>query len=305
MSAPLYAVIDLGTNTFHLLIARRREDEQIEDVYRERRFIRLAEDGIATIGPAPYQRALACLQDFRLIIDEHGLPVERVLAFGTAGMRTASNGAQLIKEVAERTGIRIRLIDGDEEARLIYRGISLAVPPSPSYQLMMDIGGGSVEFIIANQDGVQWAQSFPVGVAVLFRDFHHTEPIAEEEVVALEAFLRKTLAPVKAALDGNPCEDLIGASGTFDILEQFIGEQRSNGLHYAEVPLHAFPAFCQQILSMNKAERHALPHMPKTRAEMLVVALVLVDVVMKLAGTKRIIVSDYALKEGMIREMEA
>lgn len=302
MSAPLFAVIDLGTNTFHLLIARRYEDGRIVDVYRERRFIRLAEDGIETIGPAPYQRALSTLKDYRRIIDEHGIPADQVLAFGTAAMRTASNGRELMQEVAEDIGLNIRLIDGDEEARLIHQGVSLAVPPSAAYQLIMDIGGGSVEFIIANRHGVQWAQSFPVGVAVLFRDFHRTEPIAAAEVERLQAFLWEALSPVRTALQAQSCKDLVGSSGTFDILEQFLGPQRKQQ-HYAEVPVEAFSPFYQKIRAMDKTQRHQLPNMPKTRAEMLVVALVLVDVVMDMAGTERIIVSDYAMKEGMIREM--
>lgn len=302
MSAPLFAVIDLGTNTFHLLIARRYEEGQIEDVYRERRFVRLAENGIEAIGPAPYQRALRTLKDYRRIIDEHGIPAAQVLAFGTAAMRTASNGQALMQEVAEKIGLNIRLIDGDEEARLIHQGVSLAVPPSAAYQLIMDIGGGSVEFIIANRRGVQWARSFPVGVAVLFRDFHRTEPIAAAEVEHLQAFLREALSPVRTALQAQPCKDLVGSSGTFDILEQFLGPQRKQQ-HYAEVPVEAFLPFYQEIRAMDKTQRHQLPNMPKTRAEMLVVALVLVDVVMDMAGTERLIVSDYAMKEGMIREM--
>lgn len=303
MSAPLFAVIDLGTNTFHLLIARRLPDGRIEGVYRERRFIQLAEDGIATIGPAPYQRALDALQAYRQIVDQHKIPTAQVLAFGTAAMRTAANGPALIEDVAERTGLRIRLIDGEEEARLIHRGVTLAIPPSQANQLIMDIGGGSVEFIIANQEGVQWARSFPIGVAVLYRDFHHTEPIADQEVQQLQDFLRAVLSPVQNALQQYPCQDLVGSSGTFDILEQFIGQGQREGQHYAAVPVGTFPEFYAKVRAMDRPQRHRMPDIPKARADMLVVALVLVDVVVAMAGTERILVSDYAMKEGMIREM--
>ena len=302
MSTPLFAVIDLGTNTFHLLIARRSGDGKLEDVYRERRFVQLAEDGIEQIGPAPYQRALGTLQDFRRITEEYGIPADQVLAFGTAAMRTASNGSELMKEVAESIGLRIRLIDGNEEARLIHLGVSLVVPPSAAYQLIMDVGGGSVEFIIANREGVRWAQSFPIGVTVLYQRFHRTEPIAAQEVEQLQAFLRETLSPVRSALQQFPCKDLVGSSGTFDILEQFLSTARK-AEHSAEVPVEAFPTFYQKIQAMDKAQRYSLPNLPKARAKMLTVALVLVDVVLKMAGSERIIVSDYAMKEGMIREM--
>ncbi|MCB0663459.1 MAG: hypothetical protein KDC24_12015, partial [Saprospiraceae bacterium] len=141
------AVIDLGTNTFHLLAVEIDENEQMHFLFRERIFVKLAEDGIQSIGPAPFQRAIKAMTVFKNKLDELG--IDHFKAFGTAALRTATNGPDLIHAIKEKTGIEVALIDGLEEARLIHLGVSQAVPFDHTKQLIMDIGGGSVEFVIA------------------------------------------------------------------------------------------------------------------------------------------------------------
>ncbi|MCB0644497.1 MAG: hypothetical protein KDC44_22790, partial [Phaeodactylibacter sp.] len=266
------AVIDLGTNTFHLLVVRPTEEGGFEELYRERKFIKLAENGIATIGPGPFQRGLQALKEFRIILDQ--LQVRRVRAFGTAGLRTASNGPAFIQAVAEQTGIEVQLISGDEEARLIHLGVAQAVPFSSAKVLIMDIGGGSVEFIIADQDQVYWAQSFKVGVAVLKNDFHEEEPMSGSEIAAVEAHLEETLRPLIDALAVHPVDILIGASGTFDVLENMVVEEKIDPLH-SQLPVDKFPAFYEAIIQKNVAERLQMKGMPASRVDMIPVAVVL------------------------------
>ncbi|MEN0005954.1 MAG: hypothetical protein AAF798_17520, partial [Bacteroidota bacterium] len=120
-----FAVIDLGTNTFHLLITEALPAGGFSEVYRERKFTQLAEEGIETIGAAALQRGLKALQHFKQQLTAH--QVEQVRAFGTAALRTASNGPDFIRQVAEEIGIDIQLISGTEEARLIHLGVLQAV----------------------------------------------------------------------------------------------------------------------------------------------------------------------------------
>ena len=297
-----HAVIDLGTNTFHLLIAEGGVQTAIHEIYRERRFVRLAEDGIETIGAIPYQRGLETLLHYRQMLDEYGIPVEQVCAFGTAALRTAANGKGFLNEVLERTGIKVQLISGEREAELIYKGVILAVPPTEERMLIMDIGGGSVEFIIAEKQAIYWAQSFPIGVAVLYKNFHQHEPILLQETEQLKAYLEYTLSPLRQALEVSPCRQLAGASGTFDVLAEFIGTNTANHLHTTASREDFFP-FYQQILHLDREERHGLPGVPPERADMIVVALILLEVVLQMAGIQQIITSAYAMKEGMLYEM--
>lgn len=297
-----YAVIDLGTNTFHLLIAGEGPSGKIKEIFRERRFVKLAEEGIDTIGEQPYRRGMETLQHFRRILAAHDVPVDQVRVFGTAALRTASNGPAFIREVQESTGIEIRLISGDREAELIYKGVILAVPPTEERMLIMDIGGGSVEFIIADYNGVLWAQSFPVGVAVLYKNFHRHEPIRLEEIEAIHGFLRLQLAPLLDALGRFPTWCLVGASGTFDVMQFFLGEEKAHLLN-ATIPAEKFFPFYGEIVKMDDRQRRSMQGMPLDRVDMIVVALILIEVVLVMAGIRQITVSAYAMKEGMLYEM--
>lgn len=296
------AVIDLGTNTFHLLIASRPDKQgHFTEIYRERRFVKLAEAGIEHIGPAPYQRAMEALLHYRKKMNEHGVGEYR--AMGTAALRTASNGPDFLAEACERAGIEITSIPGSEEARLISKGVLAALPPlSAERILIMDIGGGSVEFIIADQAGTHWAQSFPVGVAILRRQFHHQEPIAVAEIQQLETFLEAALSPLWDALEQYPTHHLVGAAGTFDVIALLMSTAQPTPNSHT-IGLEKFQAFYDRCLGSTLAERFAMPQLPTARADMIVVALILVQYVLQKAAIRQLSVSEYAMKEGVLSEM--
>jgi exopolyphosphatase/guanosine-5'-triphosphate,3'-diphosphate pyrophosphatase len=293
-------VIDLGTNTFHLLIVETDSNNGFKELYRERRFIKLAEEGIETIGGPAYQRGLGALIDYKKELDRFG--VQQFKAFGTAAMRTASNGPDFINEVQEKAGIGIELISGTEEARLIHIGVSRAVPFDQNRVLIMDIGGGSVEFIIADHSKVYWARSFPIGVALLFREFHQHDPITPNEIQTIHSFLMKELAPLQKALAEFPTVSLVGASGTFDVLEHMLAGQVEGRLHVRLNADGVFP-LAERLITMPLKERIQQEGMPAARADMVVVALILVRTVLQLADIHEVIVSAYAMKEGILTEM--
>ena len=121
-----FGVIDLGTNTFHLLIIEKSSLGTSHEIARERIFIKLASEGIETIGAAPFQRGLKAMIRFSEILKEY--QVSNIKAIGTAALRTASNGKDFVQLIFKKTGIQIELIDGTEEARLIYQGVKEAFP---------------------------------------------------------------------------------------------------------------------------------------------------------------------------------
>lgn len=299
---PNFAVIDCGTNTFHLLIAQPREDGSFVEVYRERRFIKLAEDGIERIGEAPYQRALETLVDYAKVISKNRVSATRVS--GTAALRTASNGPDFVAEVKKKTGLEIQIIPGSEEAQLIYKGVQLAIDPQQDRWMVMDIGGGSVEFIIVDQTGVQWFESFPVGVAVLYKKLHQTEPITAEETETSRLFLKSKLVNLQLALARFPVHHLVGAAGTFDVIADLLGKEQPTP-NCSRVDLNGFDALYRRVLAANREERHAMPDIPDDRADMIVVALILVKLVLEIAAIDRLTVSNFSMKEGMLAEMLA
>lgn len=292
-----FAVIDLGTNTFTVLIAQVIEDQRFEVIHHDRAYVKLAQEGISTIADAPYRRAVDAMRSFKAAIDAHR--VETVKALGTAALRTASNGKILVDEIQLHTGITVDIIDGEQEANLIYEGVRYAYPMDENHQLIMDIGGGSVEFIIANVSGKVWAQSFPIGVAVLKHRFHQLDPIGETEIQAIENFLRAQLQPLFEATSIYPCTTLIGASGTFDVLEQtFIKEPLSPLASNIEV---ANAELYYRIMTRStEAERSEMKNLPPERVEMIVVAIVLIQFVLRSFNIEKIGISKYAMKEGLM-----
>lgn len=296
-----FAVIDLGTNTFHLIIAQSTIGGY-KILHRERVFVRLAEGGIQTIGEGALQRGLQALESFRKLLKSY--EVQQVRAFGTAALRTASNAAQFTATIQSTLGIEIEIIDGLEEARLIHLGVREAVtlPAQPS--LIMDIGGGSVEFILCDQTKVFWSQSFPIGVAVLLKQFHHQDPIASKEIEALDQYLIETLSPLSDQIAIYHPQTLIGASGTFDVIETMVGADRTQVLTDG-LDIAVFDPIYQRLITSTLAEREAMNDLPRDRADMVVVAMELIRVVLHLAPITHLLISPFALKEGALAEMSA
>ena len=295
-----YGVIDLGTNTFHLLISEKQADGTIKELFRERIFVKLGEDGVQTIGESPFRRAVEAIISYKKTLDKFG--VKKVNAFGTAALRTASNGPLLIQKIKEDSGIEVKLNPGEEEARLIHLGVIQAVPLHNENGLIMDIGGGSVEFIIANNSGVIWAQSFPIGVSVLFNEFHNSDPISKDEIKNIEKYLESQLQPLFEALKTNPTPLLIGASGTFDVLDVLLSKKRISTVHSIVEVDDFFPLY-NQLMKSTLPERLSMEKVPDNRAEMIIVALILINLILEKANIKRIAVSAYAMKEGILQEM--
>ncbi len=294
------AVIDCGTNTFHLLVVEVQPGRQFKQVFKQRQYVRLGQEGLEHIGELPFQRGIECIAYFKEKIVELG--VEHCRAFGTEALRRADNGTAFVEAVKTTSGVEIQLISGDEEARLIHLGVKQAVPYFEGKTLIMDIGGGSVEFIIASEEEVFWAQSFPIGVQVLFSRFQKNDPILPEEIAAIHRHFDEMLAPLHTALRQHETPLLTGASGSFEVVEDMLDRARKQ-LLYAVISTEAFYRIHEKIIAANYEKRMKMPGLPPERVELIAVAFVLMDYVVKRAGIQKIITSAYAMKEGMLLEM--
>lgn len=297
--SPIKAVIDLGTNTFHLLIAQLQDNGEIKELYRERVFVKLAAEGIETIGAAPFKRALGAMIHFKKIMDEYNC--ESISAMGTAALRTASNGADFVAQVAATTKIEVELISGEEEALLITQGVLAALPPQQERILIMDIGGGSTEYIIVEGKDIIFQQSFPIGISVLYNRFHRADPITEDEQRQLMHHLAKVTAPLTAALQLYPTYHLTGAAGTFDVLaDMLLDPDAEKHRTSRQLSLGEFPALAAEIIGATYAQLARIPGLPSERVDMITVAILLLEFTINLADIKRITVSDWAMKEGIL-----
>ena len=294
------AVVDLGTNTFNTLIAEKVDNQSFKEIYRERIHVNLASDGIEKMGDAPFQRGLEAMRFFAEKIKEQD--AAKVRAIGTAALRTATNGVDFVAQVKKETGLSIEIIDGDEEARLIFDGVRLAYPFKNENELIVDVGGGSVEFIIANENGLVWEQSFPIGVAVLRNRFHQQEPIRKEDIAAIYTYFDQILLPLFAALKKYPVSQLIGSSGTFDVLENIFVLEKTHLLH-SFISIENTKDFYESVKYKTLEERFAMPEVPDSRATMIVVAMILIQYVVEKCQIEQIITSSYAMKEGIMKRL--
>lgn len=299
------AVIDLGTNTFHLLIADIGLDG-VQIIHKEKLSVKIGERGISQgmIANAARDRAIHAIKGFKQKIDS--LNVSQVHATATSAFRNASNGREFADEIYQLTGIRINIIDGKKEAQLIFKGVKQALRLDGAGALIMDIGGGSVEFIIVKDDQAQWMQSFEIGAQRLMDKFHHTDPIDPAEIENLEKFLDQQLIDLMDALNQYQPGLLIGASGTFDTLSQiFSYSQGTPPIDQPEQPLTiaGFHDIHQQIIKKDRHERLAMAGMIEMRVDMIVVASSLINYLLKKYHFDHIRVSTYALKEGLLSEV--
>lgn len=302
------ALIDMGTNTFHLLITQIRPGQEPQELVKIQAPVMLGEGGISSgeIAPAAYARALKTVKEFKTLIEQHG--VQEVKAMATSAVRNAANGQNLIKDLKSATGITIETIDGDQEAELIYHGVKAALEIGYEKSLIMDIGGGSVEFIICDDHQVFWKQSFEIGAQRLLDKFFITDPLEEHAMEALKLYLQEQLIPLAEAVARCKPTVLIGSSGTFDTLCNI--DSKRKGIDHekdtcpeADLPLADFYEIYEDILRKNRAERLAIPGMLAMRVDMIVMAIILIDYVLENYALNKIRISAYALKEGMLYQM--
>ncbi len=297
------AVIDLGTNTFHLMLAEVERDNY-NIFLKERIPVRIGEKGITKgkITPQAWDRAINTLIEFKEIIERNN--ISKIFATATSAVRNAKNGEALAQEIKKVTGIEIDIISGLKEAELIHLGAKQALDIGSEKSLIMDIGGGSIEFIIADAQQVYWMESFEVGGQRLVERFHKNDPITSEEIKKLHSFFESELITLYQATTKYTPGTLIGCSGTFDTLSDIYCI--ANGLTKAdeatEYPLtiSAFNEIFADLIHKNRAERLEIPGMLKMRVDMIVVACILVDFIIKKLALESIRVSAYALKEGIL-----
>lgn len=300
MTGERIAVIDLGSNTFHLMICEINEDRSWNLIHKEREYVKLASGGMDVINEDSQQRAIDAMIRFSNLIRTH--EVTRTRAIGTAVLREAENGKALTDKLLEITGITIEIIDGQMEARYILMGIQSVLPPLDRYGLIMDIGGGSVEFILYKDQKVDFKSSFKIGVAVLYRMFHKSDPIAQHEIEALEAYVGNILEPLREQLEQLNQYYLIGASGSFEVMYDMLPKKQTS-MHWAELEMEGLPEYIEKVIHAPLAERRLMPEIPPERVDYIVVAYLLIRFILRTTPPEKLYFCEFALKEGVIAEM--
>jgi exopolyphosphatase / guanosine-5'-triphosphate,3'-diphosphate pyrophosphatase len=302
------AVIDLGTNTFNLIIAEIEGGREFRKVFSYRIPVMLGEGSINSgiIGDAPFKRGIDALKKMKEEIDRY--EAHEVRALATSAIRTAKNGKDFIAEAKRLTRIEIEIITGEREAELIFLGNSLAAGLDEHNSLIMDIGGGSTEFIIANRKNMLWAHSFLLGAARLLGKFNPEDPIENGTIKKIEAYFEQELQPLFEAVGTYPVSELIGSSGAFDSFAELI-DVKYNSMQFSEekisysYDLAQYYEIGKKIIASTYNERIAMDGLIPMRVEMIVVSFLFVNFVLRRLNITQMRSTTWSLKEGAIVEM--
>ena len=297
------AIIDLGTNTCNLLIAEyRHSDYQI--IYQGKEVVKLGKTGIAKnrLTEDGLERAILSIQKHQRRIAEIG-SIE-TLAFATSAIREATNREWFQDEIKKNTGIELQVISGEKEADLIFKGVRLAFGKLADHSLILDIGGGSNEFIVSEAGEPIWKQSFPLGMARVIEQIPPSDPITPEEIAKINTHFESGLDLLWKRLKNNEISELIGCSGAFDTLADLI-DQTEPGTKTRirqEIDTADFLRIYEMLIGSTTANRLKMKGMESIRVEMIVPSVIFIKLIVDRLNIKKITQTDFALREGVLFE---
>ena len=256
------------------------------------------------LGEEAMQSGIAALKNFLVLARQHGVAPENVLAFATSAIREAKNRYDFIRRIREDTGLKVKVISGREEAEFIYYGIRNAVKIGKTADLLFDIGGGSVEFVLVNQKGIQLLESRKIGVARMCERFVTSEPIALRDIHLLEQFFAAEMVSAVEKASQLQVTRAVASSGTAQNIARMIasmcGRESDVSLNNSSFSRKEFEALYRAVIPLGGAERKQLTGLDEKRVDLIVPGLILFDMIFKLFNLKEIVISDSALREGMV-----
>lgn len=298
-----YAIIDLGTNTFNLLVAEKGPDNSISLIDEVKLPVKLGEGGITKklITPEAWKRGIDAIK--KHIDTARNYKSEKILAFATSATRNASNGIDFTNEILDRFGVKVNIIDGQSEAEYIYYGVRQVVKMSDKIHLIMDIGGGSNELILADSKKIYWMHSFDLGVSRLLHTFLPSDPITLNEITRIENYFNQALKPFFEQIEIYKPQILIGSSGSFDTYRSMLtyeGAINKSKNHSAELPVEKYFQLHERFILSKKEERLGMKGLEPMRVDFIVMASLFTNFILRKTEIKQMYQSDFALKEGAL-----
>ena len=294
------AAVDLGSNSFHMVVARQHEGElRLIDRVRERVQLAAGLDGEQNLTEEAQERALACLT--RMGERLRDLQPQRVRAVGTNTLRKARNSRSFLQRAEEALGQPIEIIGGHEEARLIYLGVAHGAADDDGRRLVIDIGGGSTECILGERFDVLEADSLHMGcVSWSLRYFPQGE-LKRKHMRAAELAARLELVSLERRFRSLGWDTVLGASGTIRAVS---GVLAANGWTEGEITPAGLRSLRKAILSAERLETLSLPGLKPERAPVIPGGLAILRAAFESLGIKRMDVSRKALREGVLHDLQ-
>jgi exopolyphosphatase/guanosine-5'-triphosphate,3'-diphosphate pyrophosphatase len=308
---PRVASLDLGTNTFRLLIADRTDDGKLLPLLRKRIITRLGEGFHLNgrIQPQGVNRARTALESFAPILDEY--QVEQVFAVATSVVREAENGDIVSQDLSKQSGIPIRTLTGIEEAHLTLRGVFSVLSYPAKLSLVVDIGGGSTELILSDDTTPFKTETINLGVVHLAERFLRSDPPLERDITHLHDQIRKglSLSTIAGHLAISPLDKnslaLIATAGTVTTLaaiDQHLAAYDPAKINNYLLSRKTLQALYSRFTILSLAERAEIPGLEKGREDLIIPGTAILLEVMELFQATALTVSDAGLLEGILLE---
>lgn len=305
----MLAAIDIGTNSVHMVIVRI--DPVLSTftiVAREKDTVRLGDRLPQTnqLSPAAMERAIAALKRCNDLAES--LAVDHIFAVATSATREATNGEAFLARIEAELGLTVNLISGQEEARRIYLGVLSGMNFQQHPHIIIDIGGGSTELILADSQEPRFLSSTKIGAVRLSRDFIHSDPISPTEFSILRAYIKgmleRPIEEIKSHLGPGETVRLVGTSGTIETLANIIAlsKQRDvpNPLQGYQITRKEVRDWVKTFASLPYAERFAIPGISDRRAEIILAGSLILLEAMTLLDLDSLTICERALREGVI-----
>jgi len=286
------AAVDLGTNSTRLLVADV-ENGRLDEASRRLTITRLGEgvDERRRLLPVPIARVRNCLAEYRRELESLG--AERTLCIATSSVRDAENGEAFLGEVEWSYGFATRLLSGEEEAAMMIRGVTSGRPPLDGV-LVVDIGGGSTELVLAETGDVAFSTSLDVGCVRITERFLGSDPPSRPELAAAGAYVR-SLLPELAATAAIGVAGTVTTLATLDLGDSEYDPERTHG---HRMPLASVEEQLERLAAMTTDERVGVPGIEPGRASVIVAGIVVLREVMRAYGLEEIEVSERDVLHG-------
>lgn len=303
------AAVDVGSNSIHMVVAKVESDGRFYVLDRAKEMVRLGRQTLNTglLSPDAIEAGVRTLGAFRTLAERQG--VTRIKAVATSAIREASNGGDFIQQVRKEVGLRIRVIPGPEEARLIYLGVRHAIDLGDEPTLIVDIGGGSVELVVVEHGQPITLDSVKLGVARLSERFLPSDPPTSKEVAALEEHLSQHLGPILARALKHRVRRVIGTSGTLLNIASICGHLRGdppNGhLNNFAVTADEIHKARRLLAKADRQHRGDIKGLDSKRTDLIVAGACLIDHIMSELHAEQLTACTWSLREGVMLDFIA
>jgi exopolyphosphatase / guanosine-5'-triphosphate,3'-diphosphate pyrophosphatase len=303
------AAVDIGTNSLHMIVVRVRADLSFEVIDREKEMVRLGAGGLdgRALTPEATHAALQVMSKFKRLADSHG--VDEIIAVATSATREAENGADFLKAIAEKTGIRANVISGTEEARFIHRAAAYGVGAAGDTVVVIDIGGGSVEITRGTGPTMDVGRSFKLGVIRLTERFIKSDPLTPRDERKLNRYLDAELGKYLDQIRRAGFDRIVGTSGTILSLGAVAQAERNQtaggSLRNRRISAKQLRRTRKMLVSRDLQERLRVPGLEPRRADLAVAGAILLDAILRRLGADDITLCDLSLREGLVLDYVA